>query len=93
MSLLKKRAPIAAAPAEPTPAKAPPPSLLMPQVRARLSERSEKRVKIAAVEAGISVQDAILVGLSLWLESQGLDRLEEVASMAIAPRNGRPKKK
>lgn len=56
------------------------PSTTMPRIAARVSKKSEKRIKEFALEADCTVQDLILRGLSQLLENDGLEPLDEMTT-------------
>lgn len=82
----------AAAPAKPengstpaTPAQYP--STVLPRIAARVSKKSERRIRELALDDDCTVQELIVRGLSTLLVQRGLEPLEEAAGdVDVAPR-------
>ena len=83
----------AAAPAKPakngststTPAQYP--STVLPRIAARVSKKSERRIRDLALDDDVTVQELIVRGLSTLLMQRGLEPLEESAGdVDVAPR-------
>ena len=59
------------------PATSLPPSAMLSRIGARVSEKSERRIKKFALDEGKTVQELIVTGLSRLLEERGLKPLDE----------------
>ena len=89
----------AAAPAKPekngsTPAtSAQYPSTTLPRIAARVSKKSERRIRELALDDDVTVQELIVRGLSTLLVERGLEPLEEAAGDINAAQREPAKKK
>lgn len=73
------------------------PSTTLPRIAARVSERSERRIRELALQEStrghkVTVQDLIVRGLSQMFVERGLPPLEEASDLDVSPRRSQKRR-